>query len=266
VGIASAVSAVILPPRVHLAKKAGFLEPGLFHSLSRCIKDGTQLNANREIPEELVAIRERAEASLALNNYLQHVLSNKPKGVSRRAMFAMAAFDLAIEHHRSMALLIESGGYGTAYALLRPLIEAEIAGRWLSTAISDAQADELARTNICPKPEQMLKAIEKSIPPEKRIRTLLDGEGRILHDFTHSGIEQWTRRLREGSVQANYSCQEIDGVLTIADMFVMLSALGIGYGCGMATFVEETIQALELMRRRVEDSKDIVFPKKCKPT
>jgi hypothetical protein len=60
---------------------------------------------------------------------------------TERKVGPAALFDLAHEHAKSIALLIDSKLYGSAYALLRACIEAYIRGSWLLHCATDEQVD-----------------------------------------------------------------------------------------------------------------------------
>jgi len=208
-------------------------------------------------------VNRRAAVSLELNSYLKSTIDSEIVPQSLRAKYSFAAFDLSIEHHYSIALLVSNKRDGSAYALLRPLIEAEIAGRWLSFCASDEQIEKVRVKGFCPKPEAMLKQLEKSIQTENRIQTMFAGDGRVLHDFTHSGIEQWERRIASsGKVEPSYSDREIQGVMAISDLFASLSALGIAFGCAKIEVVNQIIPRLNKMREEFDLQKDFVYPKK----
>lgn len=61
---------------------------------------------------------------------------------SERNVGSATLFDLAHEHAKSIAILIDHKLFGSAYALLRPCIEAYIRGSWLLYCATD---DEVTR-------------------------------------------------------------------------------------------------------------------------
>jgi hypothetical protein len=85
--------------------------------------------------QERDAIKRRADES---QKQLDTVRSLLPKNTatSLRADFARCAIDLACEHHSAVIQLVRAGEYGSAGALLRPLLEASITASCLLYAVT----------------------------------------------------------------------------------------------------------------------------------
>lgn len=152
----------------------------------------------------------------------------KPKTL--REHFALAAIDLGLEHHSAIVRCVEMRAFGSAAALLRPLLEAGTAAFWfiyaasveqlgsLSTAADDAPLVDLPDLNM------MVGSIESIFPA---VRTLLDGfkkggPAKWLHKYTHGGTPQLARRTPGG-----WRPEEIRLLVLRADIFACLvSAVG----------------------------------------
>lgn len=175
--------------------------------------------------QSLGVIRERISRSREQNDRIRALL---PKGVapSIRANFARCAVDLAIEHHSGLIRVAEAEAYGTAAALLRPLLESSTAAFWFmyvasceeicglpTTAVENASAD-------IPTLGEMARLLVPTFPP---IQTLVDdlkngGRAKWLHKYTHGGTPQLTRR---GS---GWTEGEVMLTLVRGDLFAVLSA------------------------------------------
>jgi hypothetical protein len=146
---------------------------------------------------------------------------------SLRTSFARCAIDLAIEHHAGLLQLIDAGKYGTAAALLRPILEAAATGYWL---VYIAECDFICKLPTTPVENplidvpmlgEMLKDLTSIFPA---IATLSDGlkpggSAKWLHKYTHGSAPQLVRRVGPGWTEG-----EVMLTLLRADMFSDLAA------------------------------------------
>lgn len=173
----------------------------------------------------LEVIRERVARSRAQNERVKNLL---PTGVapSLRTNFARCAVNLAIEHHSGLIRVVEGGEYGTAGALLRPLLEASTAAFWLMYVASCKDIQALPTNAVenavadIPMLGEMAPLLVAVFPPIQMIVDELKKGGRAkwLHKYTHGGTPQLIRRhlgWTEGEVMLS---------LIRADLFAILSA------------------------------------------
>ncbi|MBB6183768.1 DUF6988 family protein [Oleiagrimonas soli] len=170
-------------------------------------------------------LAQRISQSRAQNDRVKSLLPQRA-APSLRTNFARCAIDLAQEHHSGLIRVAEAEEYGTAGALLRPILEASTAAFWLmyvancdviralpTNAVEDATAD-------IPMLGDMAKALIPTFPP---IQTIVDGlkkggRAKWLHKYTHGGTPQLTRR--------NSGWREDERMLILirADLFGILAA------------------------------------------
>lgn len=175
--------------------------------------------------ESLSTIRRRLAQSRGQSNKVRSLL---PGGVapSLRANFARCAIDLACEHHSGFIRLVEAEEYGTAGALLRPLLEASTAAFWFMYVASCKYIQALPTTPVesgaadIPDLQDMAKQLLPVFPPIKAIIDGFqkDGRARWLHKYTHGGTPQLTRR---GS---GWNEDEVMLAIIRADTFAILGA------------------------------------------
>lgn len=146
-----------------------------------------------------------------------------------RADWARCAIDLAIEHHSAIVSLILHGHYGSAGALLRPLLESGACAYWFMYAADCdwvRDLDKTARgesTRDVPALDDMLKQIETRFSPVLEIRKGLKNNGPAtwLHKFTHGGVLQLIRRddadlWSEKDICTHLLCADIFSVVAAA--------------------------------------------------
>ncbi|MBB6245694.1 hypothetical protein HDE80_000715 [Rhodanobacter sp. A1T4] len=175
--------------------------------------------------ECLRTIRERASQSRAQNDQVRVLLPQGP-APSLRANFARCAVDLAHEHHSGLIRLVEAEEFGTAGALLRPLLEASTAAFWLMYVASCESIQALPTTPVensaadLPLLRDMAKDLTLIFPP---IQVIVDGfqkggRSKWLHKYTHGGTPQLARR------GPGWSRDEVMLTLIRADLFAILGA------------------------------------------
>jgi hypothetical protein len=175
--------------------------------------------------ESLDAIKVRAAESRAQNDRLTQLMPKRP-APSLRANFARYAVDLAMEHHSGLIRVAEAGEYGTAAALLRPILEAATIGYWCMYV---ASCEELSVLPTTPFGLQS-KDVPRMLPMLRKLRAIFtpigdlvlafetDGWAKWLHKATHGTIPQLTRRGR------GWTGDEVIGLLVLADLFAVLAA------------------------------------------
>ncbi len=146
-------------------------------------------------------IRIRCQESLQQNETFRRLLPEVGPD-TLRFDFARCAIDLALEHHSAIVGLMLHGHYGSAGALLRPLLESGVCAYWL---VYEADCDwvrdlsKAARgesTRDIPGLDDMLKSIKTKFPHVVDLWRGLQnkGPGTWLHKFTHGGVLQLSRR------------------------------------------------------------------------
>ena len=79
-----------------------------------------------------------------------------------RNNLSAALFDIAIDHAKSIIVLLESSLYSSAYALTRPMFESFVRAAWLQHCASDKQIQKIIKKDEFPLNfGQMLEEVEK---------------------------------------------------------------------------------------------------------
>lgn len=169
------------------------------------------------------AILNRAAES---HQQYERVITLLPKTAppSLRAQFARCAISLGLEHHAAIFRLIQVDSYGSAAALLRPLLEANTSAFWLMYIADCPYIRSLPTTKNAgraadiPQLDKMAPPLARIFPP---IQTLVDGlrnngPASWLHKYTHGGMPQL---LRRGD---GWSVGDVMHLLLAADIFSIL--------------------------------------------
>ena len=169
------------------------------------------------------------ELSVSLESLLvekSYVVRNNRDGL------CLLYWSLIFEHHQGILLLLHHKMCGPAFALMRPLVEAFLRLQLVMhgtesqlTAIKDGTYNT-DFTNIGEQIDQMA-GIEPLLGPFFRKNT------KILHGFTHGGLEQLHRRSKGTDIIANYAEDEVRDVIRFTTMFAYLTSVHISDYLGL---------------------------------
>ncbi|QNH12679.1 hypothetical protein [Xanthomonas sp. SI] len=145
---------------------------------------------------------------------------------SLRVNFARCAIDLALEHHSALIRVVEAGEYGSAGALLRPILEASTIGFWFVYVASceEIQGLQLDGSDNPIDDVPMLAAIAAQLATTfPLIQGLVDGfkkggAAKWLHNYAHGGTPQLNRRIGPGWTEGDVML-----MLIRADLFSVLA-------------------------------------------
>ena len=115
-----------------------------------------------------------------------------------RSLAAIGCLHVAKEHQRAIALLCAAGMYGSAFALLRVLVEAVVRGVWLHRCASEQEVRKFKEGKVEKKFFELVSDIEAKVPSLESALTLYkNAHWSFLNEFTHTGFAQVVRRYDE---------------------------------------------------------------------
>jgi hypothetical protein len=141
----------------------------------------------------------------------------------KRQQLAGACLHVAVEHSKSIVVLVEATMYGSALALVRLMLEAYVRGMWLMYGATPKQVDQAGRDQFERTFAQMVDEIESTVP-----RGLSGVKGAFwnrLCSFTHTGYQQIGARLTASGLGDEYAAEELIGALGWADGVQLLCAV-----------------------------------------
>lgn len=165
-------------------------------------------------------IANRALISRERNQSYANELLKLPLLEGKRWRLACDAAVLGVEHQGAVSLLMSSGYFSVAHAVIRPLTETTIRAIWLVYVASYESVSRLSCGKAKPDLDDMARAIIRSAayPDLKPIAEAIIKVGSPFHDFAHAGIEQLKRR------RAGFPLAEIRAVFVLTDLYGSMSA------------------------------------------
>ncbi len=145
-----------------------------------------------------------------------------------RIRIAAALFHLCTEHHQGIHTLSEHGFFGSAFALLRPQLEAFVRALWFHRCANDSQVASFIGGREPPKISALLEKI-KCIPDydSASLISTKNAVWDVLNDFTHGGVAQVKARLTAAEVARNYKTERVVAMLRWSSKLSLMGYVGI---------------------------------------
>jgi hypothetical protein len=180
---------------VQCAKKSGLREPPMRNALE-------EINRAAKLAEllEYLIVNKGSIKTIHAGN-LDHLL----------LMYWSLGFDL----HKGILSVVRDKFYSGGFALLRPLVEAQLRAHLVVRNAKNDVArikDDTYRVNF----DTIGSEIDASFGFEGYTERFLLRAAPFLHSFTHSGLAQLVRHFNENDIGAHYEDEEIIEVVHVA--------------------------------------------------
>lgn len=166
-------------------------------------------------------IQEFKDSAIWLNTHFVDL--SIPSTIRHRV--SLAYFDIVMENHAAIVLLIESRQYSPAYSLLRVIYESFVRGKWISKCASDDFLENFEKKEFPYLYEQLQEIKEIDASTSRVLSNLKNRAIKAMHDYTHIGHRAIGRRFNNAILCANYDDDEILEVLNFANAFGFIAAL-----------------------------------------
>lgn len=136
-----------------------------------------------------------------------------------RQRVALSCFAIAQQHHSAILILLDRPNplHATAFALLRPLMEATLRGEWvLHCAIEEQVRSFVLGGKSQVDMASVIKALEKLHPESDAHRILYQGLWKVVSAYTHTFENQVQHWLVEGDVSPSYQQEQVAWLLTVS--------------------------------------------------
>jgi hypothetical protein len=131
---------------------------------------------------------------------------------SERDPIYMGYWSLILDYGKGIVLLLSSKFYGSAFALRRPIIEALVKS-YVAFSGSEEDVEKIRQDKYKVSYEKDGALLDQRFGLGNLMDNFLRAAQKPAHSFTHSGIAQLARRFDGTAVVANYSDQEIVGLI-----------------------------------------------------
>jgi len=140
---------------------------------------------------------------------------------SERNTLLMAYWSLTFDFHRGILSLLSNRFYGSAFALVRPIVEATIRSHVVimgsAEDVRKLREDEY-RTNL----STVGAEIDTAFGMDNFFESFLTSVRLALNSYTHAGVFQLGRRFSGDDLLASYSEEEVIEVIRISSCAVFM--------------------------------------------
>ncbi len=179
-------------------------------------------------------------------NWLGNSISECELPGSLRVRVAASCLTIAQDHHHAIVALLDHAIFASSFALLRCEFEAYVRGEWLALCATDAEVEKFSCGKEPPKIGNMLKALEATPAfSEKILSSIKASSWGAMCAYTHTGglhVQRWgTGRI----IEPNYSADEIQEVLSFAEVFGALAVVGVASLANNETIAEAVLAKIK---------------------
>ena len=203
-------------------------------------------------------LRDTWSRAVAVANSFASELDGVELPASDRMRAAGAAWWVALEHHSSIILLMHREKHASAFALLRPEIEAYLRGLWLSASATDAELTGFLSGDNAPGAEKLARRLEaEGIFDAGSLSSIQKQIWGAICDYTHTGSRQIIRHLTDSSIEPAHESDELVELLTAANAWALMSSVGVASAAQDEEKCQRLLEAAQFPARAEESTGDV---------
>ena len=159
----------------------------------------------------------------SIKSRINVILSTKEFSYSNRSNIIASYYDMIIEHHSSIHLLIQKNFHGSAFALVRIFYELIYKIHWANKVATDEDIDNLINgKNIFPTMNVIVADIDNAFELGIYWQSIHKHSWKAMNDYTHTGILQVSRRFSNNHISPDYSKEEIIEVINNTNLTYLI--------------------------------------------
>lgn len=150
------------------------------------------------------------------------VVSKNQFPTGDRNVLLIAYWALMLDYHKGILSLLQSGFSGSAFALVRPVVEAVVRAH-VTLMGSEEDLLSIQKDEYKVNFKEIGAKIDAAFALERLMENFLNDVTRsALHSYTHSGLLQLGRRFDGNDIKPNYSDEEIIEVIRVTTSAIFM--------------------------------------------
>jgi len=162
-----------------------------------------------------------------------------------RSRLSITLHHLCIEHHQAIHTLVDLHVWGSAFALLRPQLEAYVRGMWYGACASDQEVSEFFKNEEPPSFKKLVKQLETAGVVDGTLMQIHQKSWKELCGFTHGGMSQVRNRNTRDDIVSKYELKDVAGLVSGSAALVLSVCAGIARVIDNAPFAVKVTKAYD---------------------
>jgi hypothetical protein len=168
-------------------------------------------------------VQKELDSAQKLGEQLERVVVSKnqfPTG--DRNVLLIAYWALMFDYHKGILSLLQSEFFGSAFALVRPVVEANVRAH-VALKGSEEDLERIQNDEYTVAFKQIGAKIDADFGLSHLMENFLNEVTRnALHSYTHSGLQQLGRRFVGNDIKPNYEDDEIVEVIQVTTSAIFM--------------------------------------------
>jgi hypothetical protein len=157
-----------------------------------------------------------------------------------RSVWVAGSIGVALDHHEAISLLINRQLTGSAFALVRPMVDTVVRAHWINAVACDDQVEQARQDkNVFPSMSKMSEAVGKAYGADELFQRFTSEWGAMC-SYTHSGARQIGHAFTGTDIKPSYKEEAIVQVLNHSNMGLLFLAGMFFMSTGHQTEANET--------------------------
>jgi hypothetical protein len=157
-----------------------------------------------------------------------------------RSVWVAGCIAVALEHHEAISLLINRQLTGSAFALVRPMVETVVRAHWINAVANDDQVAQAREDkNVFPSMSKMGEAVGKAYGDDELFQRFTSEWGAMC-SYTHSGARQIALHFTGTEIKPSYKEGAKVQVLNLTNIALLFLARMFFMSTGHQTEASET--------------------------
>lgn len=167
--------------------------------------------------------------------------------IDSRIRIISGLIDLALEHEKSIGILIARRMFGSVFALVRPLYEAYIKALWFRYCANEKEIENFKKGKLDKTFNSLITDVEKIEGYDVNVLSDIKAKNwPLMNDFTHGGISQAYSRSNETEIGADYPVEDVLGAINFS------ITIGLWATMEIANITKNEKFALEILEKSKE--------------
>jgi hypothetical protein len=194
---------------------------------------------------DLPALNDAIEKSKRWMEAAQSLTDGLQFDTTPRRRLSVTLHHLSIEHHSAIHTLVDLHVWGSAFALIRPQLEAYVRGMWYGACATDRDIAKFFKDVDPPPFKKLAEQLEAVGAVDGTLLQLHKQSWKQLCGFTHGGLIQVRNRNTRDDIVSRYELKDVTGLVGGSAVLALSACAGIASVLDDAPFAVKATKAYD---------------------